>query len=396
MMPHDPAQTTRQKIALHVFAPSWGNNLADAAQAVSGVGLVGHENPDAALAAALKDPASVLLLEQDARYDLTGFLISVAQDHPDLAGIVIGQNVPVLAVKHILALSRWDLLDAPATAASLSASVEHVCRRDTSNGQASGRCWTVTGSVGGCGATLLAVEIAYQISQRETNNSVCLVDLDFFDGACASYLNCPSSLNQSALTQSADRIDEALLQAFLSRHKNGIHLLSAPRSDRLWTNIKPEAILKVLDVACATYDHVVIDLPRWPAPWTAEVVTGSDENLVMSELTVPALHAARHRAEELETLSDGLAQPRILLNRMSKKVFGNTVTVGQAEEAIGRPVYATISSDWEAALAAVNFGQAVSQAKPGNRISKDVSTLIEALDQGAEATGTIIRARKSA
>ncbi len=149
-------------------------------------------------------------------------------------------------------------------------------------------------------------------------------------------------------------------------------------------------------MVCASYDYVIIDLPRWPMPWTGAVVTGSDENIVMSELTVPALHAARHRADELEELSDGIAQPRIVLNRMAKKMFGNTVTVSQAEEAIGRMVFATVSSDWDAAMTAVNFGQAVSQARPGNKISKDVAAMIETLETGGDATVQTIKARKSA
>ncbi|WP_084398908.1 AAA family ATPase [Henriciella aquimarina] len=380
---------------LHVFAPQWGRSVSEAARE-AGLAVTVQSEAAVAVEAAIAEPGAIVIIENDGSFDLVELLIRVGRDAPNLPGIVIGENVPVLAVKHLLSMARWDMLDTPIGTEPLQQSVAQVSRRDTSGADETGKCWTVTGSVGGAGATLVAVEIAYQISQREHKNRVCLVDLDFFDGACASYLNCPSNLNQQALTQSADRIDEALLQAFITRHKNGIHLLSAPRSDRLWNTIKPEAILKVLDIACASYDHVVIDLPRWPSPWTAAVVTGSDENIVMSELTVPALHAARNRAEEIEDLSEGLASPRIVLNRMAKKVFGNTVTVAQAEEAIGRPVFGTISSDWDAALSAVNFGQAVSQAKPGNRITKDVGLLIETLERGGNATSQIIKARKSA
>ncbi len=347
---------------LHVFAPQWGGNLSEAAQACGSLPVTVHAGADEAIMAAQAEPGTIAVIEQDPSYDLTELLLRVSREAPALPGIVIGQNVPVLAVKHIISMSRWDMLDAPVSKDGLEQAVAHVSRREEAGGEDTGKCWTVTGSVGGAGATLIAVEIAYQLSQREENNRVCLVDLNFYDGACASYLNCPSNLNQSALTQSADRIDDELLQAFITRHKNGIHLLSAPRSERLWNAIKPEAILKVLDIVCTSYDHVLIDLPRWPAPWTAAVVTGSDENLVVSELTVPALHAARYRAEEIEDLSEGTATPRILLNRMTRKVFGNAVTVSQAEEAVGRPVYATITSDWEAALSAVNFGQAVSPA----------------------------------
>ncbi|MEM5518006.1 hypothetical protein WNY37_13695 [Henriciella sp. AS95] len=382
---------------LHIFAPQWGANISEAAQKLGSVSPTIHTDAVAAYEAAASDHNAVIVLENDGSYDLVELLTRVSGTNPSMPGIVVGKNIPVLAVKHIITLGRWDMLDAPVEHEPLRDALQQICRREDANSDsAAGKCWTVTGSVGGSGATLVAVELAYQFSRREKNNKVCLVDLNFFDGACASYLNCPSNLNQAALTQPADRIDDALLQAFITRHKNGIHLLSAGRSSRMWNSIKPESILKVLEVACNSYDMVIIDMPRWPTPWSNAVVMGSDEVLILSELTVPALHAARHRAEELEDGTDGLANPLIILNRMTKKVFGNAVTVSQAEEAIGRHVFASVSSDWEAALSSVNFGQAVGQTKPGNKISKDVAEIITRLEEGAETVAEPNKARKRA
>lgn len=393
-MPDSPP-LKKGRMRLHVLAPRWSDSIAAAAGELGSLPVVTHATPEALLDAAGKDADGIILVENSGSFDLVRFLIDVSETCPQLPGIVLGDNVPVLAVKRLLTLPRWDMLEPPVQADNLAEALEGVCRHQ--GGQAdgsSGQCWTITPSVGGAGATLIAVEMAYQLSQQ--TSKVCLVDLDFFDGACASYLNCPANLDPSALTQSPDRIDDALLQAFITRHKNGLHLLAAPRSDRLWNSIRPEAILKVLEITCSLYDHVIIDLPRWPCPWTAPVITGSDENMVMSELTVPALHAARSRAEELETLSQGLARPHIILNRMTKKIFGNTVTVPQAEEAIGRPVFATISSDWEAAVTAVNFGQAVSQAKSGSRLSRDVSSIIDTLKSGASTVSASQKKKKKA
>lgn len=384
-------------IRLHICAPETAAQISECADKLGNVTVSTHPDAYAALEAARAERGGVVVIENSASFDLVEFLIQVAETSPSLPGLIIGENVPVLAVKRLMSLSRWDMLQPPVTQQALGETLEMICREGRVPGDGpSGKCWTVTPSVGGAGATLVAVEIAYQLSQREKHNKVCLVDLNFFDGACASYLNCPANLNQSALTQSPDRIDAALLQAFITHHKNGLHLLASPRSNRLWNAIKPEAILKMLEIACTLYDYVIIDLPRWPSPWTSPVVTGSDENIVMSELTVPALHAARNRTEELEDVSEGIANPRIVLNRMSKKIFGKTVTVSQAEEAIGRPVFATISSEWEAALAAVNFGQAVSEAKPGNRISKDIANIIDMLESDETATTPPALNRKNA
>ncbi|MGB3626973.1 MAG: hypothetical protein WA989_14165, partial [Henriciella sp.] len=181
---------------LHVFAPQWGSNIAESAGQLGAVSATMHASPAEAYDAARTDQNCALLVESDGSYDLVEFLINAGRETPRLSGIVVGQNVPVLAVKQVITLPRWDMVEAPVAADPLRETLNNVCRKETAEGgNASGKCWTVTSSVGGAGATLVAVELAYQFSQREKNNRVCLVDLNFFDGSCASYLNCPSNLN---------------------------------------------------------------------------------------------------------------------------------------------------------------------------------------------------------
>ena len=73
-----------------------------------------------------------------------------------------------------------------------------------------------------------------------------------------------------------------------------------PRDPDAFDTVSREAVLRVLEVACESYDWVVLDMPRHRRAWTLEVLPGCDEVLVISELTVPALIAARSLSDEIE------------------------------------------------------------------------------------------------
>jgi pilus assembly protein CpaE len=135
----------------------------------------------------------------------------------------------------------------------------------------------------------------------------------------------------------------------------------------------------LLEVACQTYDWLVVDMPRVRQAWTADVLGGSDEVVIVSELTVPALLAARALTDEIEAELEGDASPKLVLNRMAKRAFGPGPSRGEAEKALGRKVDATITSDWEAAACSVNLGGPICHHRPRSRIVKDVAALVDTL-----------------
>lgn len=246
--------------------------------------------------------------------------------------------------------------------------------------ETNGQCWVVTGAVGGAGASLISIEIAYQLMKtRKQPPKVCLIDLNFEDGSLAAYLDLSAGLDVSVMCAAPDRIDESLLDAFVSEHESGLHLLAAPRGARFKAKISPDVILRLLEISCEMYDYVVVDIPRWRQPWTEALAHGADKFLVISELTVPALHAARNLCSDLETLSNNILEPSIVLNRLSKRMFGHSITVEKAEHALGRKTLASVSSDWDSAQAAVNMGMPISMASPGAKMAKDVTNVIDQL-----------------
>lgn len=298
--------------------------------------------------------------------------------------LLVGENLPAGLVRNILRLPASDILEAPFTPEQLGAAVAALLAEPqpapTPDTHVNSRCWGVTGAVGGSGATTIAIEIAHALAaQSGKERSVCLIDLNLADGAAAAYLGAQPTTRLADFGQAADRIDAAMLQAFVTPVSKTMDLMAGVRDANAFDAVGREAVLRMLEVACECYDWVILDLPRHRRPWTLEALAGCDEVVVISELTVPALLAARAYSDEIEdSLGTGL-RPRIVLNRLASRMFGPAPSMNEAEKALQRKAEAGISSDWEAAAASANLGGPIAQHRPKSKIVKDVEALVEKL-----------------
>ncbi|HSV02907.1 MAG TPA: AAA family ATPase [Phenylobacterium sp.] len=297
--------------------------------------------------------------------------------------LMVGASLPAGLVRNLLRLEHADILEAPFAPDQLTSAIQGLlaglAAAAVPAGPASAsRCWSVIGAVGGSGATMLAIEMAHVLSTRESAR-VCLIDLNLADGAAAAYLGVNGALRLADFAQAPERIDSAVLQALATAVSPSFDLLAAPRDPTGFDLATREAVLRLLEVACETYDWVILDMPRHRRAWSLEALSGCDEILVISELTVPALLAARSLSDEVEHALSGIAQPKIVLNRLASRVFGPAPSMTEAERALQRKALAGVSSDWEAAAAAANLGGPVAQHRPKSKIVKDVQALVEKL-----------------
>jgi len=301
--------------------------------------------------------------------------------------LLVGTHLPTSAVRSLLRLARSDVLDAPYSTDNITAAIAGLMTQKAPVAAPAAaaahnvaRCWAVTGAVGGAGATTVAIEIANQLCARQAKpKSVCLIDLNLADGSAAAYLGSNAAMRLGDLTAAAERLDAAMLQAFITPVNDQLDLIAAPRDPNAFDAVPREAILRMLEIACDTYAWVVLDMPRHRRAWTLEALGGCDEILVVSELTVPALLAARSLSDEIQTGLDSGQKPRIVLNRLASRMFGPAPSMAEAERALQRKAEAGISSDWEAAAASVNLGGPIATHRPKSKIVKDIQTLVERL-----------------
>ena len=300
--------------------------------------------------------------------------------------LLVGAHLPTSLVRSLLRLERADVLDAPYTPEHISTAIAGLMAQQAplaiapTQGGSTSRCWAVVGAVGGSGATTLAIEIANQLCDRQDpNNRVCLIDLNLADGATAAYLGSSPTMRLHELASAAERLDASMLHAFITPVTKQLDLLAASRDPTAFDLVPRDAILRLLEIACESYAWVILDMPRHRHSWSLEALAGCDEVLVVSELTVPALLAARSLSDEIERDMGTGNKPRILLNRLAARMFGPAPSMAEAERALQRKAEGGISSDGEAAAASVNLGGPIATHRPKSEIVKDVQVLVDRL-----------------
>ncbi len=309
--------------------------------------------------------------------------------------LLVGAHLPTGLVRNLLRLERADVLDAPYSLEHITSAIAGLMIQQAPvpvaapQGGSTSRCWAVTGAVGGSGATTLAIEIANQLCARQDKDkSVCLIDLNLADGSAAAYLGSSPAMRLSELASAAERLDASMLHAFITPVTKQLDLLAAARDPVAFDLVPREAILRLLEIACESYAWVILDMPRHRRNWSLEALAGCDEVLVVSELTVPALLAARSLSDEIERDMGTGNKPKILLNRLAARMFGPAPSMAEAERALQRKAEAGISSDWEAAAASVNLGGPIATHRPKSKIVKDVQVLVERLAAGSARRDT--------
>jgi pilus assembly protein CpaE len=327
------------------------------------------------------DTPDLLLIDADcaAPEVLVAAIDALARAPSSPAAILAGERLPAALVRALLRLPKSDVLEAPFAAVDLALAAAALMTPEPAAAAAasSSRCWTVMGAVGGAGATTIAIEIACNLAGRARRDKrVALVDLNLADGAASAYLGATSNMLLSRASAAPDRIDAALLDVFSAPAPGGFDLLASARDPHAFERTSPEAVIRLLDVACQVYDYVIVDAPRHRQSWSLDVLSGSDEIILVSELTVPALLAARSLATEIEDEVSGGAPPRVVLNRLAKRVLGPAPSVSEAEKALQRKTDGAVTSDWEAAAASVNLGGPISQHRPKSRIVKDIDDIV--------------------
>lgn len=328
----------------------------------------------------LRHGDGLILVEQGVPgYDQLVLLL--AAERPSTALIVISDHLPAHLVRSLMRMEASDILP---TSVNLSDVLDAADRlNETIEEQKAGssvQCWAFRGAVGGAGTTTIAIEAAFNLARKVGPGKVCLVDLNVADGMVTSFLEAVPKLDLKALSNAPERLDPRLLASWSWTHEDGVAIIASPRDQDADVLATEPAILRLLDVACNSFEFVIIDMPRHMMPWTKSVLSAVDQAIVCSELTVPSLHAAADCCRETDIVRGDLEPTKLVLNRMfPKKRFRAEFAVDTAEKSIERKIDATVASDWDAAVTSANLGKPIADVKPKSQLVADVAGLVETL-----------------
>ncbi len=338
--------------------------------------------PDAEIPPAQLEQASLLVLE--IRPDLPGSLQrfeAVRQIYPELPVIAAIRNADLPMVRTLLKKGVRDVAGLPLSHSELAAVVKEICeeldRRGTKDVQ-QGQLVSVLKSIGGVGATTVATHLASELASKNLGRGVCLIDLDLQFGNAAAYLGLSAHLSIADLIAAGSRIDGALLKSVASKTDNGLNVVAAPLDIVPIESVNADQIMRIIDLARAEYDHVVLDLPTNWTNWTLSLVAASDAIFLVAELSVASLRQAKRQLHLLESQNISGQHINVIANRVEKRLF-RTIDLNSAAQALGHPIKLSIHNDYPLVRAAHDQGVLIREIRAKSKIAGDIENLLPCL-----------------
>ena len=178
----------------------------------------------------------------------------------------------------------------------------------------------VHGLAGGTGASTFATNLAWELANVSKTDvpRVCLIDLDFQFGSIATYLDLPRKEAVFELLTETSRADsDSMLQAMLT-FNDKLHVLTAPADMLPLDIVSPEDIGRLIDMARANFDFVVIDMPKTIVAWTETVLSRAHVYFALMELDLRSAQNVLRMARALKAEGLPTEKLRYVLNRAPK------------------------------------------------------------------------------
>ncbi|UFN45602.1 AAA family ATPase [Nocardioides okcheonensis] len=243
-----------------------------------------------------------------------------------------------------------------------------------------GRLFTVFSTKGGVGKSLVAVNTAVALSQK--GHRVCLVDLDVNSGDVAIMLQLSPSRNVNDLVAFRGGIDQGAIESLLTEHSERLSVVAAPVTLDSPDQASGEEIGQMLDGLKGLFEYVVVDTSGVFDDQALAALDRSDSIILVGTLDIPALKGLKLAASTLDLLNFSRSSWSFVLNRADAKVG---LTQAEYESTLGVKADATMVSSREV-LAAVNRGEALVTAFPGNVNSKALTAFAGTLAQAHATT----------
>ncbi|MEO0819965.1 MAG: AAA family ATPase [Pseudomonadota bacterium] len=256
-----------------------------------------------------------------------------------------------------------------------------------------GRLIGVYGVAGGVGASTMAVNIAWELSNavRQEGRRVALLDFNFQYGSLATYLDVPRREAVYELVSEAGNMDQTAFTQALSTYRDRLHVLTAPRDALPLDIVSPSDVANMLKLARESFDYVVIDMPQALMNWSETVYSAADAFVTIMEID---MRSAQNMFRFLRTLKSedlDMGKSVHLLNRAPglTDLSGKT-RVKRLAESLAIEFSHMMPDGGKAVVAACDQGAPLADAARSNPLRKEIVKLTQRLlemtsEEAAEA-----------
>jgi pilus assembly protein CpaE len=236
----------------------------------------------------------------------------------------------------------------------------------------------VVPTVGGCGSTTVACNLAASLAV--TGKKTCLLDFDLVRGGVASYFDVRASYTIADVMQSADRVDQQLVENALVKHEpSRLFIMARPELPEETQRVTQQGTRLLLNILSRMFDYVVIDSVMSVDPTYSTLLLSSDVTLVITQLNVPSAKNAERFVGTMRRMGVESSRVKVVVNRFVKK--GWDLAPHEVERALGLEIGWMVPNDYKNAIAAINYGEPVVLRSPRSEMSQSLRGLAARLTE---------------
>jgi pilus assembly protein CpaE len=320
--------------------------------------------------------------------------------------IVIAEEVSPIALHQLLKMGAEEFVPYPLPEGALHDAIERLRvpepepepvapqASDTTpkpKGGHEGVVLGVHGLAGGVGATTIAVNLAWELAtlKKTDNPSVCLLDLDLQMGSVSTYLDLPRREAVYELLSDTESMDEESFMAALVAFNDKLQVLTAPNDMLPLDLVSSEDIQRIIDMARANFDYVVIDMPTTVVTWTETVLSAAHVYFAPIELDMRSAQNALRLIRALKAEDLPHDKLRYVLNRAPKFTdLNGKGRVKRLAESLDISIEVQLSDGGKPIVQACDHGLPLAETAAKNPLRKEIHKLaasVHAVNQAAEA-----------
>lgn len=243
---------------------------------------------------------------------------------------------------------------------------------------AQGRLLALCGVTGGCGATTLALNLAYEIALAggPGRGSVLLVELSRQMGTLATYLDIEPRLTTHQLLADASLLTTARLRQAMTPVAPGLNVLVGPYEELTPGGLSPRHVYQLVELCRQLARVVVLDVPGVLDDLQFEMLALADQVVLVGVQTVASVRTLKLVRDTLRR-EGGVQDPTLVINRYESGLPG--FSAERLAELLRVPRVHTVVNDYPSVMAALNNAKPLQVATPHSRVLADVRALATAL-----------------
>ena len=327
-------------------------------------------------------PSGLIVVEVGGTQDVA--VIAVLAANPSVHEIfVIGPAQNADLILGCMRAGATEYLPLPLKVGEFRAALDRFATRNTRSASERGiaqpqpgrpgRIIHILGGKQGTGVTTLAVNLGVEASLLDDTRPAALVDMRQPQGEVPLFLDVHYTHTWAAATHNAHRLDDAFMQSLMVRHASGLDILAAPDRSEDTGAAAPQAVGTMLAILRTLYSTVFVDGSPFVDEISLAAMREADAVLLVSELSLPCLANTRRLLETLDSVDPEVADKvQLVINRYTPKAG---VSIGEAEELLGRPVAWKVDDDYLAAVNSINQGTPLRDAAPKSPLTRNIAKL---------------------